>query len=136
MRNTSMISLVFLMACSGKGGDTGGSGIADPSYASDIQPIWDDNCISCHSTVSADFGSLDLKNDSYDNIVGVVSAETSMDYVTAGDPDNSYLFKKLDGTSGDVSGGDPGQMPDDLPALSQADQDTIKNWIANGALNN
>jgi hypothetical protein len=51
--------------------------------------------------------------------------------VKASDPDNSYLVRKIQGGPGIVGG----QMPLGGPYLPQATIDTIRQWIANGAMN-
>ena len=72
----------------------------------------------------------------YDNIVGVSSAELpAMLRVGPGQPDNSYLLHKIQGTQLSVDGsGD--RMPLGQPALSQSTIDLIRRWIAEGALRN
>jgi hypothetical protein len=48
--------------------------------------------------------------------------------VEAGDPDNSYLIQKLEGTASEGA-----QMPFGGPPLDQAVIDDIRQWIADGA---
>ena len=82
------------------------------SYLTQIQPIWDDNCVSCHS------GSLapDLRpEESYDalidgNFVDTTNAETS------------ELYLKLRGTHDSRA--------------TEEEKLTILQWITEGALNN
>jgi hypothetical protein len=52
--------------------------------------------------------------------------------VKAGDPDNSYLIRKLEGLAG-ISGS---RMPLGGPFLDQATIDQVRSWISNGAPNN
>jgi len=82
----------------------------------------------------------------HDAIVGKPSAELpSMNYVTAGDPDNSWLMKKIEGVNG-CSGfmckagvpkatspcGDP--MPQaPSPPLEAGDVSKFRDWIKSGA---
>ena len=67
----------------------------------------------------------------YDSLVGVASSQGTA-YITAGDPDNSYLYRKITGASG-IEGlrmprvGDP--LSDELIAAVRA-------WIEAGAPNN
>ncbi len=66
---------------------------------------------------------------SYTMLVGVQSSQDpGFMRVEPGDPDNSYLVQKLEGTA---SGG--GSMPPS-GALPQADIDTIRQWIFDGAI--
>ncbi len=67
----------------------------------------------------------------YDNIVGVQSNFGGLNYIEPNDPDNSYLFRKLTGS--DISGS---RMPRGASALSSERIDSIRVWIANGALEN
>lgn len=84
----------------------------------------------CHSGAGAPQGlRLDATN-SYGLLVNVPSSEVpSILRVAPGDPDNSYLVQKLEGTA--ASGG---RMPLGLPALEQATIDIIRQWITDGAM--
>jgi mono/diheme cytochrome c family protein len=63
------------------------------------------------------------------SLVDVASVqEPSLDRVAAGDPDSSYLIRKLEGTA--VTGG---QMPLFGQPLDQPTIDAMRQWIANGA---
>jgi len=55
----------------------------------------------------------------------------SLNRVTPGNPDNSYLIQKLEGTA---AGGS--RMPQGGPFLDQATVDMIRQWITDGALDN
>jgi mono/diheme cytochrome c family protein len=137
MRHESLLfaSMVLgLAACAGD--DTGDTDTdtdtdpaATPTYAADIQPIFDTSCVSCHTTGAASAG-LDLTASA--NIVGVVSTQAApMNLVEAGDPDNSYLWHKVNGTHGGA-GGSGEQMPQGSE-LAAADLATIEAWITGGA---
>jgi len=97
------------------------------TYDSEIQPIWNNNCTSCHGTS----GNLDLsQGNSYTNLVNVASSGYSgFQRVKPGDPMNSVLHQKI---VGNTSFGD--RMPMGGSALAQADEEKIKNWIQNGAV--
>ena len=63
---------------------------------------------------------------SFDNLVGVASIQVpSIMRVLGGDPDNSYLIQKLEGTAAEGS-----RMPLGGPFLPQADIDVIRAWAA------
>ena len=87
----------------------------DVSYATQIQPIWDAKCISCHPPSK----SLDLTPaNSYNELVP--------DYVTVADsanPDNSKLYRKLVSSS-------------HTPRTTDLDKATIEKWISQGVPNN
>jgi hypothetical protein len=66
---------------------------------------------------------------SFDSLVGVSSLQVpELSRVEAGDPDNSYLVQKLEGTADEGA-----QMPAGGPPLDQAVIDDIRQWIADGA---
>ena len=101
------------------------------TYLSEIQPIWDNNCISsCHISNSLD-GGLNLSSStSYSELVNVASQGYSgFVRVKPGDAMNSVLHQKIVGNS---SFGE--RMPKDGNSLSQADEEKIKKWIEEGAL--
>jgi Bacterial Ig-like domain len=87
----------------------------------------------CHSGPSGgplptgmDLTSADA---SFANLVGVASTQSpGLSRVAAGDPDNSYLVHKIEGTASSGA-----RMPFGGPPLSQALIDDIRQWIADGA---
>jgi hypothetical protein len=126
----------------------------------DIQPLMQVTCAlkSCHGAgtaagaadhdpklgvinqpTAADFATI------HDALVGKPSAEvTSMNYVTAGDPANSWMMKKIEGantcgkfTCATVTGenkpcGDQMPAPPSDP-LSDGDIGKFRDWIKGGA---
>ena len=97
------------------------------SYSQHVQPIYDQNCISCHPSS----GNLDLTaGNSYAETVNVNASGYSGKLVVPGDPENSILYKKIDG-----SGAYGSNMPLGS-SLSQTQINTIKQWIEEGAENN
>jgi hypothetical protein len=112
---------------------TPGGGGGTPLTA-DFQSIQDNVftpiCTKCHIGASAPQG-LQLDADhSYSLLVGVPSTEQpSVLRVQAGDPDSSYIIRKLQGSPG-ISGQ---QMPLGGPYLPQSTIDVIKQWITAGA---
>ena len=95
-------------------------------------------CSGCHSGANPPGGALPSSQNltagnSFAALVGVASLEQpALRRVKAGDPDGSYLIRKLEGAS-DISGS---RMPLGGPFLDQATIDQIKSWIASGAPNN
>lgn len=102
-------------------------------YEGDIQPIWDASCVvGCHT----DGGSkADLPlgpGMSHGSLVGAQSVQlASMKIVEPGDPDNSYLWHKLNGTQADV-GGSGLSMPFGA-MLDGPELEKIETWILDGA---
>ena len=87
----------------------------------------------CHTGPMGDTlpGGMDLTNAdaSFTNLVGVASIQVpELSRVEAGDPDNSYIIQKLEGTAAEGE-----RMPFGGPALDQAVIDDIRQWIADGA---
>ena len=77
-----------------------------------------------------------LAGQAYDNIVGVSSGQlATMSRITPGQPDNSYLVHKIQGTQASV-GGSGDRMPLGLPPLSQSTIGLIRQWVTEGAPGN
>ncbi len=112
----------------------GGGGNA-VSFAAVVQPIFDQSCAlaGCHSSGSAAGGLVLAAGSAINNIVGVPSSQQpALNRVASGDPENSYLVRKIEGTSG-ISGG---RMPLNRSPLSAAQIASIRTWITEGAENN
>lgn len=114
----------------GDGGDAGGGSMLEPDFESIQALVFDELCITCHIGATAPLGlRLDSAN-SYALLVGVASAQASDTLlVDPGNPDASYLIRKLEGTAGTG-----GQMPLGGTPLPQADIAMIRQWITDGAL--
>jgi hypothetical protein len=111
---------------SGGGGSTPLTATLQSIQANVFTPI----CTKCHIGGGAPEGlQLDAAH-SYSLLVGVASAEQpSVMRVAPGDPDSSYIIRKLENAPG-ISGG---QMPLGGPYLPQSTIDVIRQWITNGA---
>lgn len=100
--------------------------------------VFGPRCSGCHSgPTSGNLPSgMDLSsaNNSHAALVNQPSLQQqgALDRVEPGDPDNSYLIRKLEGGP-NISGG---RMPQGGPFLDQATVDTIRQWISDGAPNN
>ncbi len=133
------------------------------SFQTDVMPIFLNSCSfsGCHNMPS-DTGELGAptiflgsktvpgaNGSVFADIVGVASTENpSMDYVKAGDPANSFLMHKADGdqclfasscaalpaSAGVPACGD--SMPMGQALIDVSARDTIRRWIAEGAMNN
>jgi mono/diheme cytochrome c family protein len=99
------------------------------NYATQVQPIFTNNCASCHSGGGAPQGLQLDAGSSYADLVNVASSEVpSLKRVKPGDDDNSYLVHKIEGTQSVGS-----RMPLGGPALSATSIALIRRWIAEGA---
>jgi mono/diheme cytochrome c family protein len=110
---------------------------AQPVSLADIQvQVFGPRCSVCHSGPSGGGlpSGLDLSSaaNSHANLVNVMSLQTTFDRVEPGNPDDSYLIRKLEGGPGIVGS----QMPQGGPFLDQATINTIRQWITEGAQNN
>jgi hypothetical protein len=113
----------------GGGGTAGGGNTLQANFTSIQDNVFTPICTACHTGAGAPQGlRLDSAN-SYALLVGVASQEApAFQRVAAGDPNNSYLIKKLEGTA---SVG--GRMPLGGTPLAQADINVIRQWITDGA---
>lgn len=87
-----------------------------PKYA-DVQAIFNRSCMPCHNSQSRRSG-YDLT--SYEAVTGNAMG------VRPSSPDDSMILKSVRGVGAKL-------MPQGRPRLSQADIDTIANWIKAGA---
>jgi uncharacterized protein (TIGR03118 family) len=91
-------------------------------------------CSACHTGTGSSLpGSMNLTaGHTFTSLVGVPSVEQpAVLRVKAGDPTNSYVIRKLEGTAG-ITGA---RMPFGGPYLDQATIDKVKAWITAGAHN-
>jgi hypothetical protein len=115
----------------GGGGGGGGGGAAGltPDLKSIQDNVFTPICTQCHVGAAAPLGLRLDEASAYAMLVNAPSAEvSSLNRVTPGDPDNSYLIQKLEGRA--AVGG---QMPLNQPPLPAATIAVIRQWIANGA---
>jgi hypothetical protein len=103
-----------------------------PNYSEIQAAVFTPDCATsgCHLGGGAPQGlQLDDAN-SYALMVGLASGQDAgIQLVNPGNPNNSYLIQKLEGTA--ATGG---QMPLNAAALPQADIDVIRQWISDGAI--
>ena len=137
---------------------------ANVSFTQDVMPIFRRSCAAgsamCHGDPSvvtqgagtggnrAYLGPPYSAGDAAMILAGLVGQpspeDPSMNVVTPGSPETSYLMQKMDGTllplAAACASGDLGQcgspMPLNAVLLPQGARDTVRTWIAEGALNN
>ncbi len=136
----SFFLVTLIVGCSGGNGDglnVSGrplSEAADVPLAATLESIqsnvFDPSCTLCHAGANAPQGlRLDTAN-SFTNLVGIRSRENgSVLRVAPGEPNNSYLVRKLEGTA---SVGE--RMPLGGPPIPQPTIDFVRQWITDGAL--
>ena len=98
-----------------------------------VYAVIEGNC-SCHQSAAGEAGlSMPDMETSYANLVGVAAQELpSMNRVSPGDPDNSYLFHKLAGSHRDIDGSGA-RMPFGGPYLDDEMIANVRDWIVAGA---
>ena len=108
------------------------------TYA-DIQAIWDQKCVTCHSTdYGYPAGDLSLEaGDSLDALVNIYSLQAyDLPLVAPNDLEASYLWQKINNQQYDVGGeGDmmpPSYVPDEFQLTSQ-EFAMVEAWIVQGA---
>ena len=145
VRSMIVIGALVGLACAGDGTDltdpgddnNNGGGGGGTGFAAAVQPILTANCAlsGCHAGSSPAQGMNLSSGQAFANIVSVPSNESGLLRVKPSEPDSSYLVHKIQGTQSTV-GGSGGRMPLGRAALSQAQIDIIRQWIADGAQNN
>jgi hypothetical protein len=117
----------------GSTGSTGSTGDGVLTFDGDVWPIFSVSC-SCHFAAADPGANGDLsfpEADAYANLVGVASPSVpGLNLIEPNEPENSYLFQKLNNTQGEV-GGSGTQMPPG--GLSDAQIQLIEDWILAGA---
>jgi len=87
--------------------------------------------VGCHGTIAPQENLILAPNTAYANTVNVPSVEvSSMPRVKPGDPNNSYLYRKITGSG--ITGE---RMPLGGPYLSDAQISLVRDWIRRGAPN-
>jgi hypothetical protein len=131
-----ILAALACAACSGDGAgldengrpepDTGG---LTPDLASIQANVFTPICSTCHAGASAPRGlRLDAAN-SFNMLVGIASSEApNIQRVKPGDPNNSYLIHKIEGTAAVGA-----RMPLGGPPLPQPTIVVIRQWISQGA---
>ena len=98
------------------------------SFAEDVMPVLSEHCMECHKAGDEGTEKSGFSVESYDNIM----AGTKLGpMVVAGDPLSSNLYRMVN-REVDKSI----RMPHGKSTLSPEQRETIKTWIAEGALNN
>lgn len=136
-RSAACAAAALLAACAGDGEGLdqngrpvdGGAAPLLPELASIQTNVFTPICTTCHSGASAPLGLRLDEGAAHAMLVNAPSVEVpSLNRVSPGNPDASYLIQKIEGTA---SVG--GRMPLGGPALPAETISVIRQWIANGA---
>jgi WD40 repeat protein len=95
------------------------------SYDRQIRPIFQANCQGCHQPAKAQGGYVMTE---FARLL--LAGESGSAAITPGKPDESYLVSQI---KPDAEG--KAAMPKGKPALSAAEVDLVRRWIAEGAKN-
>ncbi len=106
---------------------TGGGDSATVTFSGDIQPIL--SVCACHRSGNTSGG---LSLDSWASMIAGGNSNASNPAVAAGDGANSLIYQKVSMDTPPIGS----RMPLGGPYLSADDQQKIKGWIDQGALNN
>jgi len=104
------------------------------SFSADIQPLFNSRCVACHQGVG-DAGLSLEPGEAYANLVNIASTQSPLVRVAPGNPEQSYLLHKLNGTQLQVNGSGA-RMPFGSSVLSEPQIKLVRDWISQGALNN
>jgi mono/diheme cytochrome c family protein len=96
----------------------------DPSYATDVQPIFNGNCLTCHGTASPS-GSYSLNS----RAGALGNGSDTVPNVIPNNSDSSKLYRRIIGT-------ETPQMPPGQAPLDTVETATVRNWIDKGAKEN
>jgi len=107
---------------------------ADTSFGQQVLPLLNSHCVICHMPGAAQ-AELSLYPDAWAALVNQRSTQSALPRVKPGDPDGSYLYRKLAGTHLEA-GGSGERMPFQRDQLAPDDLALIRDWIAAGAPNN
>ena len=107
-------------------------------FEAEVQPIFNAIC-TCHlqgpsGTMEADYMTLN-PGVSHGQIVDVPAEGPTepIDRVEPGDPERSYLWRKINDTHLEVGGVETRMPPPPAPPLDPEDLDTLETWIVSGA---
>jgi hypothetical protein len=116
------------------------------TFSRDVFPLFKTcaTTTNCHGTANNENHVFISPNDPRATVPGLVNVPSkklpSMVYVKPGDPNESFLMKKLDGSHCALDrkcvGGTCGdQMPNKETQFPVNERDTVRRWIAQGAKN-
>jgi hypothetical protein len=114
------------------GESTGGHGPL--SHALDIQPLWDEHCVTnCHEPGGLNTDVVLTPDRAYTDLLERFPVAATIPYVEPGDPSRSYLIYKLDDRQSEAPGGGGVPMPQGAPLLPLSVRQRIEAWVEQGA---
>ena len=119
-------------AVGGSGGTAdGGSAAVAARFGAIQRQLFDRHCVAdCHETLNPGAGLRLTPDRSYDDLVNAASQQvTTLVRVLPGQPDRSYLVRKLEGGAGIVGS----RMPRLAPPRPDEEIAQVRAWISRGA---
>jgi hypothetical protein len=113
------------------------AGVPLPTFAADVAPILELQCQGCHFVTDNPPQILIQGTETrstYERLVSRPARGAGLSYITPGDPEQSYLLRKIEGTHRAVGGmGNPMPPPAARRRVPAEDVATIRAWIEAGA---
>ena len=133
-----LVLVIIVTACGKLKEPTAPGGPGDPidptaTFTRAQNEVFTPSCatLACHDPLGQQQQLVLSTGRAYGNLVGKASTELpALMKVQAGDPDNSYLYRKITGTG--ITGD---RMPQGQPALGATQIKLIRDWIRRGAPN-
>lgn len=136
-------ALLGLAACSGQDADgrpqaKSGETVGTVSFAADIQPLFDTQCVQCHALELPQAGLVLEEGMALPMLAEAAGEQSAMPRVTPGSPERSYLLHKLKGTHLEQGGSGLGMPLTEgaFTPLREQDIALIETWIREGANDN
>lgn len=102
------------------------------SYSNDLEELVVKRCVDCHSTKEPKANLILVEGEGFGNMVGTASVQVpEVQLVVPGDPENSYVWKKLLGEV-EIGKGMPRTMFGSK-VLPEKELDLFRRWIEDGA---
>jgi len=116
------LAVVVLGACGHK------EKVPPVSFATQVKPVLDQNCVECHRAAGQGYGKSGLRLDSYESLMAGTKFGP---VIKPGSAISSSLYLLVAGKA------DPSiRMPHNRAPLPSENVEIIKNWIDQGAKNN
>lgn len=116
----------------GEGSGSGAPALPTPSLAEVSRDLFETACADCH--ISQTLSDLWLASNAglRDRLLGPSLQAPALPRIAPGDPDGSYLWRKVEGSHLEA-GGLGEAMPLGASRLSAAQTDLLRRWIEGGA---
>ncbi len=135
MKNSTRLTAPLLLAFLATTALADPGAVGEVSFEKDLMPTLKRRCGACHITGDEPGKMALVPGKAYEYLVNADAEAVAMKRVAPGEPDNSYLIHKIQGTHLEV-GGNGVRMPFHQGPLPQKQIDQFRRWIEQGAKNN